>query len=123
MHYRGICRCGNAAFEVDGEDAGLAASAHAANRGAGAALWSIPRDRLRLLGALAGIGAYTCSKQLIGHRFCGTCGTHLYGEEIVEGDGRMVYVNLDCLVPAEAATEATPDSPHSVEPDAAALQT
>jgi hypothetical protein len=60
-------------------------------------LWAIPRDRLRLLASDGDIGAYTFNETVVGHRFCGTCGMHLYGEQIGERDDRLAYVNIDCI--------------------------
>ena len=101
MRYKGICQCGKVAFELDDELAGAAAFHCAACTRKDTPLWGIPRDRLRLLASEEGIGAYTFNGHIVGHRFCRTCGVHLYGEDL-DGTGRgMAYVNVDCI--AEAA--------------------
>lgn len=86
MAFRGTCRCGRFVFEVQGG---------AASDGG---LLSVPRDRLRLLSSEEGVGAYTFSGRTIGHRFCGACGTHLYGEEIGGAGPGIAYVNPRCIV-------------------------
>jgi hypothetical protein len=101
MHYKGICHCGNAVFEIPAATAG-AASSYRPSRPDDRSFWRIPRDLLRLLGAEEGIGVYTFSGRMVGHRFCGTCGMHLYGEEIGDEDPPMAYVNRDCLEEPQA---------------------
>ncbi|NLD53061.1 MAG: hypothetical protein GX652_00185 [Burkholderiaceae bacterium] len=118
MARRGTCRCGAVAFEVDGDqacdrrdrapEAGSAPARGArvaglsrAHTGLTGVLWAVPRARIRLRPPEPAIGAFTYSGWLVGHRFCATCGTHLFGEEIVEeGADRapaMAYVNRECL--------------------------
>lgn len=97
MRYKGICQCGIAAFEIKDEVTSEAAPGLSARPCRSVRLWTIPHDRLRLLGSEGNIGAYTFNETIVGHRFCGKCGMHLYGEQIGEQDDRMAYVNLDCI--------------------------
>jgi hypothetical protein len=84
--FRGTCHCGRFVFEVHG----VAADQDGLIR--------VPRDRLRLLSTEEGVGAYTFGRRTIGHRFCGACGTHLYGEDIGGAGPGTVYVNPRCVV-------------------------
>jgi len=99
MSFRGTCHCGRFVFELHG----MVPASHApADAGAGgsprrAALLSIPRERLRLLSCEEGVGAYTFSGRIIGHRFCGACGTHLYGEDLDGAGNGTAYVNPWCI--------------------------
>lgn len=86
MRLRGTCHCGRFVFEVQGA---------AADRGG---VISVPRDRLRLLSTEEGVGAYTFGGRTIGHRFCGACGTYLYGEELGGAGPGTAYVNPRCIV-------------------------
>jgi hypothetical protein len=84
--YRGSCHCGRFVFEVHGA---------APDQGG---VISVPRDRLRLLSREEGVGAYTFGGRTIGHRFCGACGTYLYGEDIGGAGPGTAYVNSRCIV-------------------------
>ena len=86
MGFRGTCHCGRFVFEVHGG---------AASQGG---LLSVPRDQLRLLSSEEGVGAYTVGGRTIVHRFCGACGTHLYGEEVGGAGPGTAYVNPRCIV-------------------------
>ena len=86
MAFRGTCHCGRFVFEVLGGTA---------DQGG---LLSVPRERLRLLSTEEGVGAYSFGGRTIGHRFCGACGTHLYGEEIGGAGAGTAYVNPRCIV-------------------------
>ncbi len=98
MRYTGICQCGTTVFELRAELLSATPPPPAQSVGLpGARLWSVPRESLRLLGAEEGVGAYTFSERIIGHRFCRTCGTHLYGEELDGSGPSNAYLNVDCL--------------------------
>jgi hypothetical protein len=117
MSSRGTCHCGRFVFELQGmtpepdaptpgddasspgdgakrvpTDAGTHPRVH--ERGA---LLSVPRERLRLLSSEEGVGAYTFSGRIVGHRFCGACGTHLYGEDLDNPGPGTAYVNPWCI--------------------------
>ena len=110
MRYRGICQCGHVAFEIEGEFAAAAASGRSASAGMGVPLWGIPRDSLRLSATEQSIGVYTLNDQLVGHRFCGLCGIHLYGEEIGPKDTAKAYVNPDCLQAVDPVAAESPSA-------------
>ena len=50
MLYKGSCHCGNMKFEVEGELTQLVSCNCSICARKGALLWSVPRDKLRLLG-------------------------------------------------------------------------
>ena len=117
MSFRGTCHCGRFVFELQGtspypdapttrNDASIPGDgAHRVPADAGTqrsvrgrgALLSIPRERLRLLSSEEGVGAYTFSGRIVGHRFCGACGTHLYGEDLDNSGPGTAYVNPWCI--------------------------
>jgi hypothetical protein len=121
MSFRGTCHCGRFVFELQGmspdpdaptnrkdafipadganrvpADADAGANTHRWVRERGALL-SVPRERLRLLSSEEGVGAYTFSGRIVGHRFCGACGTHLYGEDLDNSGPGTAYVNPWCI--------------------------
>ena len=97
MLYKGSCHCGNMKFEVEGELTQLVSCNCSICARKGALLWSVPRDKLRLLGSGAGVGNYTFNTHTIAHRFCQTCGMHPYAEDAGDGAERSAYVNVRCL--------------------------
>ena len=102
MSFRGTCPCGRFVFELQGVAAGLAGGGDPRQ----STLIRVPRDRLRLLSTEEIVGAYTFGGRTIGHRFCGACGTYLYGEDIGGAGPGTVYVNPRCIVRGAGATKA-----------------
>ena len=49
MQYHGSCHCGNVAFEVEGELSGAMACNCSICSRKGSLLWSVPRDKFKLL--------------------------------------------------------------------------
>ena len=94
MLYKGSCHCGNMTFEVEGELTQVVYCNCSICARKGALLWSVPRDKLRLLGSGAGIGNYTFKSHTIVHRFCRTCGMHPYAEDAGDAAERSAYVNV-----------------------------
>src|SRR5690606_81479 len=72
-------------------------------------LVSVPRDRLRLLSSEEGGGADTFSGRIIGHRFGGACGTHLYGEALDAAGPEIAYLNPACIARGEQAATSSAD--------------
>ena len=103
MRYRGICRCGKVAFEIEGEFTADQPVSRPAGPGTPATLRSVPRGRLRLPASEECIGVYTYDRQVVGHRFCRTCGIHLYGEDLGAVHSPMAYVNPDCVETVDLA--------------------
>lgn len=97
MKYQGSCHCGKVALEVEGEiGSALSCNCSMCSR-RGSLLWFVPRDNLTLLTAEDAAGTYTFNKHAIKHRFCSTCGIHVYGEGVDPAGNRMAAVNLRCL--------------------------
>lgn len=97
MVYRGSCHCGQVAFEVEATiDAAVDCNCSICAR-KGALLASVSHDKLRLLSGADGMGSYIFNKHAIAHRFCRSCGIHLYAEDVAAGGERNAYVNLRCL--------------------------
>lgn len=95
--YTGSCHCGNVAFEVQGTiDGALACNCSMCARRA-SLLWFVPRASLRLTTAEDAAGTYLFNKHVIKHRFCPTCGIHVFGEGTDPKGNAMAAVNLRCL--------------------------
>lgn len=94
MHYTGSCQCGQVAFDVEGEiDSGLSCNCSMCARRA-SVLWFVPRDRLVLKTPEDQLATYTFNKHHIQHRFCPTCGIHVYGEANDPKGNAIAAVNL-----------------------------
>jgi hypothetical protein len=97
MKYTGSCHCGKVAFEVEGEiTSGMACNCSMCSR-RGSLLWFAPRDALRLLTPEQDASTYEFNKHTIRHRFCATCGIHVFGEGVDPKGNRMAAVNIRCL--------------------------
>lgn len=97
MRYTGSCHCGNMRFEVEGELTEVVACNCSICARKGALLWSVAREKVRLLGAGQGVGCYTFNRHAIAHLFCQTCGMHPFAEDAGAEDGRSAYINVRCL--------------------------
>ena len=97
MVYKGSCHCGKAAFEVEGTvDGAMACNCSMCQR-RGSLLWFVPRERLRLSTPEGSLATYMFNKHVIKHRFCSTCGIHLFGEGTDPKGNAMAAVNIRCL--------------------------
>ena len=97
MQYTGSCHCGQVAFDVEGEiDSGLACNCSICARRA-SLLWFVPRDRLTLRTPEEAAATYTFNHHVIKHRFCPTCGIHVFGEGTDPKGNAIAAVNLRCL--------------------------
>ena len=95
--YTGSCHCGNVAIEVEGTiDSGLACNCSICARRA-SLLWFVPRANLRLKTPEAAAGTYLFNKHVIRHRFCPTCGIHVFGEGTDPQGNAVAAVNLRCI--------------------------
>jgi hypothetical protein len=95
--HTGSCHCGKVAIEVDGAvDSGLACNCSICSKRA-SLLWFVPRDALRLTTPEADAATYTFNRHVIRHRFCATCGIHVFGEGTAPDGRAMAAVNLRCL--------------------------
>ena len=97
MQYAGSCQCGKVAFEVEGEiDSGLACNCSMCGKRA-SLLWFVPRDKLVLRTPESDLSTYTFNKHHIQHRFCDTCGIHVFGEANDPKGNPVAAVNLRVL--------------------------
>jgi len=95
--HTGSCHCGNVSIEVEGRiDAALACNCSICARRA-SLLWFVPRASLRLKTPEAAAATYMFNKHVIRHRFCPTCGIHVYGEGSDPKGNAMAAINLRCL--------------------------
>lgn len=97
MKYKGSCHCGRIAFSVEGEIAELIECNCSICSRKGALLWRVPQDSFHLLTPGAEIGAYIFGEHRIRHRFCPTCGIHLFAEGAGKPGAPLVVVNVRCL--------------------------
>jgi len=95
--HTGSCHCGNVSIEVEGTiDGALACNCSICARRA-SLLWFVPRASLRLKTPEADAATYMFNKHVIRHRFCATCGIHVYGEGTDPKGNPMAAINLRCL--------------------------
>jgi hypothetical protein len=97
MTYQGSCHCGKVAFDVEGEINGAMACNCSMCARRASLLWFVPRDQLHLRTDEDALGTYTFNKHHIQHRFCPTCGIHVYGEAADAQGNQMAAVNIRCL--------------------------
>ena len=95
--HKGSCHCGKVAFEVEGEIDGVLSCNCSICQRKGSLLWFVPRDRLRLLTPEDAASTYTFHKHVIRHRFCPTCGIHVFGEVTGPDGVARAAVNARCL--------------------------
>jgi len=101
--YTGSCHCGNVAIEVEGAiDSALACNCSMCARRA-SLLWFVPRTSLRLTTPEEGAGTYLFNKHVIKHRFCPTCGIHVFGEGTDPKGNAVAAVNLRCVADIDLA--------------------
>lgn len=97
MRYQGKCHCGQVAFAVEGTiDSAMSCNCSICAKKA-SLLWFVPRDMLVLHTPETAASSYTFNKHAIQHRFCPTCGIHVYGEGIDPNGNRMAAINLRCV--------------------------
>ena len=97
MKYQGSCHCGQVAFEVEGELAGVMSCNCSMCQRKGTLMWFVPRSTLTLLTPPENMATYTFNKHVIQHRFCPTCGIHPFGEGVAPNGDAMAAVNVRCL--------------------------
>jgi len=104
MHYTGSCQCGQVAFDVEGQiDGAMSCNCSMCARRA-SLLWFVPRERLVLRTPEDAAASYTFNKHHIQHRFCPTCGIHVYGEGTDPKGHRMAAINLRCIDDLDLST-------------------
>ena len=97
MLFKASCHCGNVAYEVEGELAGVMECNCSMCSRKGAKMWFVPRSQLRLTTPESGAKTYLFNKHVIEHRFCPECGIHAYGVGRDRQGNEMAMVNVRCL--------------------------
>ena len=97
MHHQASCHCGQNTFSFDGEVDEVMACNCSMCRRRGSLLWFTPRDKLTLQTSDDASRSYTFNKHAIRHRFCPTCGIHLYGEGANPQGVLMAAINVRCV--------------------------
>lgn len=104
MNYKGSCHCGKVAFEVEGEiNSAMSCNCSICQR-KGSLMWFVPHDKLHLLTPDENASTYMFNKHVIKHRFCPTCGIHLYGEGTDPEGNRVAAINIRCLEDIDLAS-------------------
>ena len=97
MKHTGSCQCGKVAFEAEGDiDSGLACNCSMCGK-RGSLLWFVPREKLVLKTPESDLSTYTFNKHVIQHRFCNTCGIHVFGEANDPQGNAVAAINLRVL--------------------------
>jgi hypothetical protein len=95
--YTGSCHCGKVAFQAEGSiDSALACNCSMCARRA-SLLWFVPRASLTLTTPEADAATYRFHHHVIAHRFCPTCGIHVWGEGSDPSGQAMAAINLRCV--------------------------
>ncbi|MFT3720974.1 GFA family protein [Pseudorhodoferax sp.] len=97
MHHQASCHCGQNRFTFDGDIAEVLACNCSICRRRGSLLWFTPRENLKLQTPEEASRSYTFHKHVIRHRFCPTCGIHLYGEGASPQGVPMAAINVRCV--------------------------
>lgn len=97
MHHTGSCHCGAVAFEADLDATRATVCNCSICQKKGALMGFVPASAFRLLTPEDALGSYTFNRHAIRHRFCKTCGIHVFGEGTLPGGAPMVAINLRCV--------------------------
>lgn len=98
MQSKGSCHCGAVAFTAEGAPEEVMDCNCSICRRKGALMWFVPRDAFHLTSGEDALQTYTFNREAIGHRFCGRCGIHPFGEGTDPKSGQaMVAINARCL--------------------------
>ena len=95
--HKGSCHCGSVTFELEGEfDHALACNCSICSR-RGTPLWFAPPERFRIGQPEAIVATYTFYRHAVKHRFCPTCGIHVFAEGSDAQGNSFVAVNIACI--------------------------
>jgi len=95
--YTASCHCGNVVLDVQGTiDGALACNCSICARRA-SLLWFVSRAKAQLKTPESAAATYTFNKHVIKHRFCATCGIHVFGEGMDPKGNAVAAVNLRCV--------------------------
>jgi hypothetical protein len=94
---KGSCHCGEVQFTVEGTPTQATACNCSICQRKGILMWFVPREHLRLDTPETHLRSYTFNKHAIQHRFCDTCGIHVFGEGTDPKGNPMAAVNIRCL--------------------------
>jgi hypothetical protein len=95
--HQGSCHCGRVRFEAEGEIASALSCNCSICQRKGSLLWFVPRSALRLLTPEGDAATYLFNEHVIKHRFCPTCGIHVYGEAPAPSGEAMAAINIRCI--------------------------
>jgi hypothetical protein len=95
--HKGSCHCGIISFELEGDfDHALACNCSICSR-RGSPLWFASPDRFRLGKPEPAAATYTFYRHAVKHRFCPTCGIHVFAEGADAQGSPFVAVNIRCI--------------------------
>jgi hypothetical protein len=98
MKYKGSCHCGRVACEVEGEIESVMSCNCSICRRKGVLMWFVPKTQFELKTPDEAAATYCFNKHVIAHRFCPTCGIHVYGETTNPRTGEpTAAINARCL--------------------------
>jgi hypothetical protein len=103
MLYKGSCHCGRVAFQVEGDLDGAVSCNCSMCQRKGMLMWFMPRERLQVTTPDGNASTYTFNRHVIKHRFCPTCGIHVYGEGTDPKGNASAAVNVRCLEDVDLA--------------------
>ncbi|MBK6613873.1 GFA family protein [Ottowia sp.] len=97
MRYQASCHCGQNRLSFEGDINEVLACNCSMCQRRGSLLWFTPREGLQLQTPEDASRSYTFHKHAIRHRFCPTCGIHLYGEAPSPQGVPMAAINVRCV--------------------------
>ena len=97
MRYQASCHCGQNRLSFEGDINEVLACNCSMCQRRGSLLWFTPREGLQLQTPEDASRSYTFHKHAIRHRFCPTCGIHLYGEGTSPQGVPMAAINVRCV--------------------------
>lgn len=99
MSFEARCHCGAVAVTVDGEVPGKAVECNCSHcRIKGLVLAAVPGDAVTVSQGEDVLQTYRFNREVIAHRFCGTCGTQPFAQGKGPDGTPMAMINLRCVL-------------------------